>query len=278
MFTRLGVSVIALTATTLGACASTVPPVEPVPYVVGSMPFRQQSPLMPAYDCLREEIQPLGSIRVSVSDIKDKTGKVSYEAAQGGSLVSQAGTEMVITALSYLGPNVRQLERFDTTIPQTELALSRQQLIRDGDRTRGVTSGMYEGSDYYISGSISNINQNIRTGGFQAEVNQIGFRDRYYVMDVRMDLRLVRTHDMAIIAVSSPTKQIVGREVGVGVFSFFGDYLIDINAGTRDQEALQLGARTALEYGVLELMPYAFNSTQPRRCIEFADQMLSIPS
>ncbi len=271
---------VALLALSLGACATVDPakPVvtapQPVSYVEGSAPFHVTSMLTPVFDCVRQDVAVANKpVRIAVSDIRDKTGKISYEAAQGGALVSQAGTEMVISALAKLGPNLRQIERYDTAIPQAELALTRQQLIRDGDVLRPVTAGMYEGSDYYITGSISYINGNIRSGGVQLEVNQIGVNNRFFVMDVTMDLRLVRTSDMAIVAVATPTKQIVGRETSNGVFSFFGDYLVDLNFGSRDQEALQLGVRHALEYGVLELIPYAVNSTEPQRCMNYADSI-----
>ena len=49
-------------------------------------------------------------------------------------------------------------------------------------------------------------------------------------------------------------KQITGYEVSVGVFNFFGDTLVEINAGTKNQEPLQLGVRTVLELGTLELV------------------------
>jgi outer membrane protein OmpA-like peptidoglycan-associated protein len=49
-------------------------------------------------------------------------------------------------------------------------------------------------------------------------------------------------------------KQIIGQEVGVGVYRFFGSDLVDINVGNKNQEPLQMGVRSTIEQGVIELL------------------------
>jgi holdfast attachment protein HfaB len=46
------------------------------------------------------------------------------------------------------------------------------------------------------------------------------FRARMFVMNIAMDLRLVNTRTLEVVDVISYQKQIVGREVGLGLFDF----------------------------------------------------------
>lgn len=56
----------------------------------------------------------------------------------------------------------------------------------------------------------------------------------------------------------SVQKQITGYEIGFDMFRFFGNgtgsNLVDISAGTKNQEPLQLGVRSVLELGTLQLI------------------------
>ena len=240
--------------------------------ITGSAPVVRGSRLEAGFQCVREDlVNSNRTVRIAVSEIKDATGKFNYEGQSGGTLVTQGASAMTMTALGYFGPQVRQVERLDTRIPEVELGLARQQMLRDGQQTRPVLSGSYEGTDYYISGAVTEVNMNIRSGGAEFEVQQIGAGRRVFVMDVVVDLRLIRTSDMTIVgAPVRVEKQIRGFETKAGIFNFFGDYLVDLNVGEMNQEPVQLGVRTALEMGVLELVPRAFD-TSFDRCREYTD-------
>lgn len=262
----------AVSAVGLVACAST-PSTGHVPYITGSAPFAQESPLKDGFECVRQDVQvsPV-PVRIAVSEIKDRTGKFSYEATQGGTLLTQGATEMVISTLGDLGPNLHLIERFDSRIAESELNLSRQAVIRDFDQVRpGNVGGVIDGTDYYITGAITEVNTNVRSGGAELEISGIGGGTRSYVMDVAVDLRLVRTRDTRVIKTVSKRKQIIGREVRAGVFSFFGDYLVDLNLGSQDSEPMQLGVRSVLQLASLDLVPYAFNAADPQRCSAYAE-------
>lgn len=262
------------TTTNNAITASAAPTSLPVAYERGSAPFSRTSMMEPAFQCLRDETAQLASpVRVAVGSIVDRTGKISYEAAQGGTLVTQGGSEMVISAVGQLGDNVWQVERFDTSILTAEIEMGKQRLLGQGGSVQPLMAGQYLSSDYHIVGSITNVNGNIRSGGFGLNINGYGVNQRYFVMDVEVDLRLVETATGRVIKTSNKIKQVVGKQDDAGAFAFQGDYLIDIQAGEKNQEALNLGVRTALEYAVIELMPYAYRSTQPKRCAEYADQL-----
>jgi curli production assembly/transport component CsgG/holdfast attachment protein HfaB len=54
--------------------------------------------------------------------------------------------------------------------------------------------------------------------------------------------------------VSSLQKQVLGYEVQANVFSFFGDYLVEFDAGRIQNEPLQLGVRAVVEMAVYQTL------------------------
>lgn len=234
-----------------------------VPLVTGTRPTFNTSPMDAATQCFSQATaQRATPLRVAVGQIRDYTGKFSNEASEGGFRITQGGSLMVMTALGKL-EGIEQVERFDMDIASNEANLVRGQLIQDQIvdpntgapvSLRNLTAGQYYGSDYYIVGGITEVNYAIRTGGAELGISLFEAGRRYYVMNVASDLRLVDTRTLRVVRTISVQKQIVGSEVRAGVFRFFGDYLIDFNAGTKDQEPMQLGVRAALEYGTMELL------------------------
>jgi outer membrane protein OmpA-like peptidoglycan-associated protein len=85
-------------------------------------------------------------------------------------------------------------------------------------------------------------------------VDGIGGKGRVFTVNVAVDLRIVDTSSLEVLKTVSLQKQITGYEVGVNVFEFFKNTLVDVNGGLKSQEPLQLGVRTTLELGVLELI------------------------
>lgn len=229
----------------------------------GSAVTANKTPYDQAFFCTQDLIRSRAPIRIAVGEVKDYTGKFSNEAAEGGYKVTQGGGLMVISAVGKLSPQVQLVERFDTKISEVELALSKAQLVQDPARSgdglvvRTIAAGMVQGSDYYIVGGITEVNYNIQSGGAELGINGIGAGGRFYVMNVAADLRLVETRTMKVIKTVSLQKQVVGKEVKANIFNFFGNTLVDFNAGMVKQEPLQLGVRSALEAGVLELVTAA---------------------
>src|SRR5690606_27448645 len=97
---------------------------------------------------------------------------------------------------------------------------------------------------------ITEMNYNIRSqgvqvfGGNRVDSNPSGmFSGSLYVMNVGIDLRLINSRTMEVVDVVSYQKQIIGREVSAGVFSFWDSAVIDISAGGRSMEPVQLAVR-----------------------------------
>jgi curli biogenesis system outer membrane secretion channel CsgG len=249
------------------------------PVMTGSAPRWNGTPLEPAFSCLSHQIaatqRPV--LAIAVGDIKDYTGKYS----QGdGNMLTQGGALMVYSALGKLGGAIELRERFDTRIAELELAYTDRRQLGDGrahslrDDKGGADKNVpwvpyYGGtilkSNYYIVGGITELNYNIQSGGAELLVNGIGPKARTFTMGVGVDLRMVDTETLRIVGTTSLQKQITGHEVGVNVFRFFGSDLFDLNAGFKNLEPLQLGVRTTLEQGVLDLVARV-TGTDARGC------------
>jgi curli biogenesis system outer membrane secretion channel CsgG/outer membrane protein OmpA-like peptidoglycan-associated protein len=232
-----------------------------VPITIGTPVRDNRSPMEAALACFGDQMTASGRpVTIAVGEVRDYTGKYSINE---GNAITQGGALMVYSALGKIGGSVRIAERFDPTIAERELGYTdRRQLgdgvVREVDGKRvpwlPYFGGTIARSDYFIIGGITEVNYNIRSGGAQVMVNNIGPEARVYTQSVAIDLRIVDTRSLIVRDTISLTKQFSGYEVGANVFRFFGTDLFDINIGAKGQEPLQLGIRTALEEGVLRLV------------------------
>src|SRR5690606_28086308 len=110
----------------------------------------------------------LPSPRMAVGRIADYTGTVS---ADGGRQVTGGASLMAMSALAKSG--ARMLERYDTSVSEMELRYANNRLIGDPGlegaddvEYRRILAGSVPGSDFYIIGGITEVNHNIRSGGF----------------------------------------------------------------------------------------------------------------
>ena len=206
--------------------------------------------------------------RIAVGRILDYTGKADLE---GGRRVTQGASLMAISAFAKSG--ARLVERFDTSVSELELKYANNKLIGDEqpDNFRKITAGSIPGSDFYLVGGITELNYNIRSVGAEAFVGDTdamdpkgSFGGKLYVINVGLDLRLVDTETLEVIDVISYQKQIIGREVSLGIFDFANGNVFDVGVGGRAQEPIQLAVRSVIERAVLELMAnlYAVPSSQ----------------
>ena len=214
----------------------------------------------PALDCLAMHARGAGiaAPRIAVGRILDYTGSVSEE---GGRRITQGASLMAMSAFAKAG--ARLVERFDTSVTELELRYANNRLIgQEGDENvRRIYAGQMPGSDFYFVGGITELNYNIRSTGVDAQGGHTDARDgvghvgaRLYVMNIALDFRLIDTRTLEVVDVISYQKQIIGREVRAGVFSFFDDTLLDIAAGERALEPVQLAVRAGVERAVVEVM------------------------
>ncbi len=218
----------------------------------------------PALDCLAAHARAsnVAAPRIAVGRILDYTGSVSEE---GGRRITQGASLMAMSAFAKAG--ARLVERFDTSVTELELRYANNRLIGEeapnasDENVRRIYAGQMPGSDFYFVGGITELNYNIRSVGVDAQGGHTDARDgvgnigaRLYVMNIALDFRLVDTRTLEVVDVISYQKQIIGREVRAGVFSFFDDTFIDIAGGERALEPVQLAVRAGVERAVVEVM------------------------
>jgi curli production assembly/transport component CsgG/holdfast attachment protein HfaB len=226
----------------------------------------------PALECLHSFAtgNNIAAPRIAVGRILDYTGSVSEE---GGRRITQGASLMAMSAFNKAG--ARLVERFDTSVTELELRYANNRLIgQEGDENvRRIYAGQMPGSDYYFVGGITELNYNIRSAGIDAQGGHTDARDgvgnlgaRLYVMNIALDFRLIDTRTLEVMDVISYQKQIIGRELRAGVFSFFDDTIIDIAAGERALEPVQLAVRAGVERAVVEVMSRFYNVNDSGVC------------
>jgi curli biogenesis system outer membrane secretion channel CsgG len=251
-----------------------------VPTPIGPAVRNNHTPMDPALACFAARLaqRPQRRPVIAVGDVRDYTGKYSISE---GAAITQGGALMVTSALGKLGAGVALAERFDPMIGERELGYTDRRQLGDGNRHALGTGappvpwlpyfgGTIAASDYYIIGGITELNYDIRSGGVELRVGQVGPKARTYTQSVAIDLRIVDTRSLLVVKTVSLTKQFTGYEVGFNVFRFFGSELFDVNLGAKGQEPLQLGIRTALEEATLRLVG-AVTATDPRPCLARPD-------
>lgn len=226
----------------------------------------------PALDCLSYHARNSGiaAPRIAVGRIIDYTGSVSEE---GGRRITQGASLMAMSAFSKAG--ARLVERFDTSVTEMELRYANNRLIgQEGDENvRRIYAGQMPGSDYYFVGGITELNYNIRSSGIDIQAGHVDARDgvgslggRLYVMNIALDFRLIDTRTLEVVDVISYQKQIIGREIRAGVFSFFDSTMVDISGGERALEPVQLAVRAGVERAVVEVMSRFYNVSNTNAC------------
>lgn len=217
--------------------------------------------------------------RVAVGRIADYTGK--EESDGSGRKLTQGASLMAISALAKAGAPL--VERYDTSVSELELKYANNKLISDGEGSpptdvpvehRKILAGQVPGSDFYLVGGLTELNYNIRSTGADANGGtvaatglKVGVSGRIFVMNIGLDMRLVNTRTLEVVDVVSYQKQIVGREISLGVFDILNGNTFDISAGTAGLEPLQLGVRAMVERATLEMMANLYGMPGPEACL-----------
>jgi curli biogenesis system outer membrane secretion channel CsgG len=260
------------------------------PVLIGAAARDNRTPMDPAFACFNAQLSAAQRppVVIAVGDVRDFTGKYSVNE---GTAITQGGALMVSSALGKLAGPVTLAERFDPTIAERELGYTDRRQLGDGGAhsvtgAGGVSSvpwlpyygGSIAASDYYIVGGITELNYNIRSGGAELRVGQLGPKLRTYTQSVAIDLRIVDTRSLLVARTVSLTKQFTGYEVGFNTFRFFGSELFDVNIGAKGQEPLQLGIRTTLEEATMRLVG-AVARVDPEGCIAMRswDPSITLP-
>ncbi len=278
--TRAAGAACATAALLSGCISATASPQGVYATPIGNAPVTANpTPYSAALYCMADYARrySLPSPRIAVARISDYTGTVS---ADGGRQITGGASLMAMTALAKSGAHI--VERYDTSVSEMELRYANNRLIGDegpagpGDtQFRRILAGQVPGSDFYIVGGITEVNYNIRSGGFDAAGGEatsntplsVAFAGKSYVMNIAIDLRLVQTTTLEVVDVVSYQKQIIGREVSAGVFDFLNGNVFDISAGEGGLEPVQLAVRALIERATVEFMANLYGAPGPEICL-----------
>lgn len=241
-------------------------------YPIGGSPVTSNpTPYSEGLVCMGHFARQSGVLapRIAVGRILDYTGKADIE---GGRRVTQGGSLMAMSALAKAGAVL--VERFDTSVAELDLKYKNNKLIgdMDGDFDR-IRAGSIPGSDFYLVGGITELNYNIRSIGGEAFVGDTDPMDpkgtigaKLFVINVGLDLRLVKTSTLEVFDVISYQKQIIGRELSLGIFDFTNGNVFDVGVGGRAQEPIQLAVRSVIERAALEMMANLYGAPNADVC------------
>jgi curli production assembly/transport component CsgG/holdfast attachment protein HfaB len=220
----------------------------------------------------------LGAPRIAVGRIADYTGK--EESDGSGRKVTHGASLMAMSAFAKAG--VPLVERFDTSVSELELRYANNRLITDNPSPAGdppadyrrILAGQVPGSDFYVIGGITELNYNIRSAGANITGGDTDATDfhgaagaRIFVMNIGMDLRLVNTRTLEVVDVISYQKQVVGREVSIGLFDFLNGNVFDVSAGQGALEPIQLAVRSLVERATVEMVANLYGMPGPGSCM-----------
>ena len=289
-FRRPRIKAIALMtacAVALGGCVSPVAgpggryavPIGDAPVTANATPYSEALVCLGEYARANHRLSP----RIAVGRISDYTGK--EESDGSGRKLTQGASLMAISALAKSGANL--VERFDTSVSELELKYANNKLITDGAPAgpnaptdyRKIMAGQVAGSDFFLVGGITELNFNIRSSGLDASAGNTNSTKsaqasgQLYVMNVGLDLRLVDTRTLQVVDVESYQKQIIGRQVGVGLFDVLDGNVFNVSAGEGGLEPIQLGVRAVIERAVLEMMANLYGAPGPDICLQGGDPL-----
>jgi curli production assembly/transport component CsgG/holdfast attachment protein HfaB len=263
-------------------------PIGGAPVVANPTPYSAALVCLGDYARGRNMLQP----RIAVGRVIDYTGKEDIE----GRKVTQGASLMAISAFAKAG--ARLVERFDTSVSELELKYANNKLIgadsvpgpvgkggeaQEGD-FRHIMAGSIPGSDFYLVGGITELNSNIRSVGADAFVGDLDALDtkgragaKMYVINVGVDLRLVDTRTLEVVDVVSYQKQIIGRELSAGIFTFGNGNVFDVGGGERAMEPIQLAVRSVIERAVAEMTANLYGVSDPSVCGDVAVASKGMP-
>lgn len=199
---------------------------------------------------------------LTVGQISDKTGQKDYAKYQDSSELTQGVSEMVISAF-FKTRQVTLTERLDIRVP-----LAEQQLVQSKAISRRVSRMNVVPANFVVLGALTELNYNISSGGARLFVAGSGAGVRKAVINVGLDLRLVDVRSFRTLYVTSLQKQVIGYEVEAGIYRFFGDQLIEFDAGAVKNEPLQLGVRSVVELATYQILTegLGFPAVEDKHC------------
>jgi curli biogenesis system outer membrane secretion channel CsgG len=113
--------------------------------------------------------------------------------------------------------------------------------------------GELTGADYIMEGAVTEYQVDKKSGGLGIAIGGVGATDQYAVASTAIDLRLLNTTTGEVVWAKSLKREITGEKIGLQLFSFIGNNIVEIETGRGKQEVINLVIRTLLEEAVFKL-------------------------
>lgn len=243
----------------IGGAASVEPPPPTTEVVVADMEAVLASPedvmlsvsnVTTASQLLAALPEPKERIPIAIYAITDSTGQYKADGGAVSSVVTQGATEMLITAL--------QRSRQFTVLDRVRFGdLMNEQNLISSNRVapgQGPVLGELSGTNYMITGSITEYQVSKETGGIGLVIAGKGGSTEYAKAQVALDLRVLNLTTGEVIWAESLKGEIIGEKVGVQLFSFLGKNIVEFETGQGKQQVINLVVRTLLEEAVFKLV------------------------
>ena len=250
---------VALLSCLVGACSMN----QKTEAIQGDMPFVEGTPTktllqeMPVLINMPTdgEGNPV-KITVAVYKFPDVTGQRKQVGLS--TAVSQGADVWVIQALMAVanGDWFTVVERasLDSLVKERQLIRSTRELYDDTTGVDALSPMLFAG--LILEGGIVGYDTNTTSGGAGARYFGLGVNEQYRTDQVTISLRLVAVQTGEILLTVSATKTIASVSNGADVFRFLdlGTRALEIESGNAANEPVNYAIRTAIEYGVLQML------------------------
>ena len=231
--------------------------------IQGDMPFVEGTPTKTLLQEMPElvnmptdgEGNPV-KITVAVYKFPDVTGQRKQVGLS--TAVSQGADVWVIQALMAVanGDWFTVVERasLDSLVKERQLIRSTRELYDDTTGVDALSPMLFAG--LILEGGIVGYDTNTTSGGAGARYFGLGVNEQYRTDQVTISLRLVAVQTGEILLTVSATKTIASVSNGADVFRFLdlGTRALEIESGNAANEPVNYAIRTAIEYGVLQML------------------------
>ena len=231
--------------------------------IQGDMPFVQGTPTK----TLLQEVPPLVNvptdgegnpvkITVAVYSFPDVTGQRKQVGLS--TAVSQGADVWVIQALMAVSNGswftVVEIASLDSLVKERQLIRSTMELYDATSAADALQPMLFAG--LILEGGIVGYDTNTTSGGAGARYFGLGTHEEYRTDQVTVSLRLVAVQTGEILLTVSSTKTIASTSNGADVFRFLdlGTRALEIESGNAANEPVNYAIRTAIEYGILQLL------------------------
>lgn len=264
-----------LLLTVLAACAP-VRARDNATLISGPAPYRNTTPMSEALACMRSQLARQEDVRIGIADLVDGTGASLGEGDNAGRMVTQRPDLMLLVAMSRAG--ARLVNRTSIGVVEWEMREAMARRLGEGREARvGDTSfpfrpvrvGEIVGSTFYVSGAVTEYNYNIHSDVQEAGMFGVTAGRRSYRVSVAVDLVVTRSTTTEVRLARSYGKQLVGQEVGVGVFRFLDVSVgntrteaFEANIGQRQNEPVQAALRWVIETGAYDILSELFGRNE----------------